>query len=96
MSSSVDTSSVNANANANAEAEAEADADAEHDASKQILHGVSQRDVYVGAPLKPAEGLFHEEFWVSMTISNQAKQHGKLTVFLGHWRASNIISKLYG
>ncbi|KAH8751052.1 hypothetical protein F5883DRAFT_211073 [Diaporthe sp. PMI_573] len=33
---------------------------------------------------------------VSLTISNQAKETGKMTVFLGDWRAVRIHQKLYG
>ncbi|KAK2474798.1 hypothetical protein H9L39_14758 [Fusarium oxysporum f. sp. albedinis] len=33
---------------------------------------------------------------VSMTISNQAKEGAKITVFLGEWRASAIKKKFYG
>lgn len=51
--------------------------DPEHSLSEPVPgHGASPRDVYVGAPLKPAEKLFHEHFWDSIRRIPNPEQPG--------------------
>ncbi|KAI0388295.1 hypothetical protein F5Y17DRAFT_242214 [Xylariaceae sp. FL0594] len=70
-------------------------------ACRQDLSGIFQGDLYEAICTSPIYQREKSEMrtrtdGVSMTITNQAKEDGKLTVFLGEWRASTIKSKLYG
>ncbi|QKD55298.2 uncharacterized protein FOBCDRAFT_240538 [Fusarium oxysporum Fo47] len=46
--------------------------------TEQIPALVTSRDVYVGAPLEPAEELFHDQFWDSVERTQSKEQPGVL------------------
>ncbi|KAL3587702.1 hypothetical protein FPOAC2_13600 [Fusarium poae] len=70
-------------------------------ACQRDLSGIFRGDLYEGAHTSP---IYQREKierrnrtdGVSMTISNQAKEGAKITVFLGEWRASAIKKNFYG
>ncbi|KAF5017292.1 hypothetical protein F66182_10790 [Fusarium sp. NRRL 66182] len=70
-------------------------------ACQRDLSGLFRGDLYEGAQTSPIYQREKRERrnrtdGVSMTISNQAKEGAKITVFLGEWRASAIKTKFYG
>lgn len=69
-------------------------------ACRQDLSGMFRGDLYEAAYTSPIYQREKNEVrnrtdGVSMTISNQAKEGGKITVFLGEWRASTIKTRFY-
>ncbi|KAI0912493.1 hypothetical protein F4823DRAFT_622787 [Ustulina deusta] len=70
-------------------------------ACRQDLSGIFRGDLYEAVCTSPIYQREKIELrtrtdGVSMTISNQAREDGKLTVFLGEWRASTIKTRFYG
>ncbi|KAK0368210.1 hypothetical protein CLIM01_14433 [Colletotrichum limetticola] len=70
-------------------------------ACRRELSGIFRNDLHEGACTSPIYQRENKELrnrtdGVSMTIPAQAKDAGRITVFLGEWRASKIKTKFYG
>ncbi|RSL85355.1 hypothetical protein CEP52_016173 [Fusarium oligoseptatum] len=68
---------------------------------RQVFPSIFRGDLYDAANTSPIYLLEKQQMrnrtdGVSMTISNQAKEGAKITVFLGQWKASAIKARLYG
>jgi hypothetical protein len=68
---------------------------------RRDLSGIFRGDLFEAARTSPIYQREENECrrrtdGVSMTISNQAKESGKITVFLGEWRASTLKTYLFG